>query len=265
MTDWDKDSLRDSIKNSVHDAVRQRIDEKLRGKRTTYGVSAGIIWGVALCLLGAALLLDHLGVISTDRIWRYWPLIVVVVGIVDLMQPGRRAWGVFLILGASLYQLDSLGIVHFRWTDLWPVAIIAAGIALIWGSLDSHRVRPAPPGVEQSSMNLTAIFGGVERRITASDFRWGRITAIFGGVEMDFREANLDSDEAVVEINAIFGGVEIRVPEGWRVEARNQTVFGAYSDKTRTASINPDAPVSGGRRTLIITGTVLFGGIEVKN
>jgi DUF4097 and DUF4098 domain-containing protein YvlB len=114
-------------------------------------------------------------------------------------------------------------------------------------------------------MNATAVFGGVERRITARDFRFGRVSAVFGGVELDFHGADIEGEEAVMEVNAIFGGVEIRVPDHWNVEARNQTLFGGYSDTTRAAA-NPSASdTAPGKKLLVITGQVLFGGIEVKN
>ncbi len=112
-------------------------------------------------------------------------------------------------------------------------------------------------------MNATAIFGGVERRITDRDFRSGRVSSVFGGMELDFHDANIEGDEAVLEVNAIFGGAEIRVPETWRVEARSQTLFGGYSDTTRVSPSLDANPVK--RKTLIITGTILFGGVEVKN
>jgi predicted membrane protein len=261
MTDWDKDSLRDSIGNSV----RQRIDERLKARRPSCGLSSGIVWGAALCVVGGVVLLDHLGVVSIGRLWRFWPMIFVLAGIVDLTHPGKRVWGGLLVLGGVLVQLDTLDIIRLHWVDLWPVVIIAAGLMMIWGSIEARRIRPASPGTEQSSMNLTAVFGGAERRITAHDFRYARVSAVFGGVELDFRDADIDGAEAVIEINAVFGGAELRVPEAWRVEARNQTLFGGYSDKTRIATVSTDATASTGKKTLLITGSVLFGGVEVKN
>jgi len=79
-------------------------------------------------------------------------------------------------------------------------------------------------------MNAHAVFGGVERRITMQDFRFGRVSAVFGGVVLDFHDAGIDGDKAEIEVNAVFGGVEIRIPDTWRVEARNQTLFGGYED-----------------------------------
>jgi len=256
MTQWDKDSLKSSIENDI----RNRMRTKPCRDRGSYH---GVIWGAAICLLGVVLLLDRLGYVSAERLWRFWPMFIIVPGIASFAQPGRRAWGAFLILVGTLFQLDSLNLIRFRWVDLWPLVIIAAGLMIIWGSIESRRVRAASPGDTHNTMNVAAIFGGIERRITAHDFRGGTVSCVFGGAELDFRDAEMEGEEAVLEVNAVFGGAEIRVPESWRVEVRGQTLFGGYSDSTRgSAAVDPNAPK---RKTLILTGTTLFGGVEVKN
>jgi predicted membrane protein len=256
MTGWDKDSIKDPVERDISQRIRARASCSNRG-------SHGIIWGAVICIIGVVLLLDHLGFLSAYSLWRFWPSLIITAGVVSLTQDGKRAWGIFLIVAGSLLQLDSLGIIHFRWVDLWPLAIIAAGLMMIWGSIQSRRVRAASPGGDQNSMNVTAIFGGIERRITAHDFRGGTVSAVFGGAELDFHEADMEGDEVVLEVNAIFGGLEIRVPENWRVEIRGQTLFGGYSDTTRgSAAVDVNTPK---RKTLILTGTTLFGGVEVKN
>jgi predicted membrane protein len=257
MTEWDKDSIRSSIENDINNRMRDRP----RRGRDPHG--HGVIWGAAICVFGVILLLDHLGYVSADRLWRFWPILVIVAGVASFTQPGRRAWGACLIVAGALFQLDSLGIMRFRWVDLWPLVIIAAGLMMIWGSIESRRVRAATPGDTQNTMNISAVFGGIERRISAHDFRGGTVSAVFGGAELDFRDADMEGDEAVLEVNAVFGGAEIRVPENWRVEVRGQTVFGAYSDSTRSSGpADPNAPK---RKVLILTGSTLFGGVEVKN
>jgi predicted membrane protein len=267
MTDFDKESLKDSIRRDIHDKIHGDMQAKIRDKFSR-GPAAGyhgIIWGGAICLVGIMLFLDHMGLVSAGDIWRFWPMLIMVAGAINLTQPGKRPWGVFLIVAGGLFLLDNLNIIHFRWAEFWPLAIIAAGVMMIWGSIEARRRRIDFPDA-QSTMNATAIFGGVERRITAHDFRYARVSAVFGGIELDFHGADMDGDEAVMEINAVFGGVEIRVPDNWRVEARNQTLFGGYSDTTRNA-VSP-APSDGSapsKKTLVITGQILFGGVEVKN
>ena len=262
MSEWDKDSLGDSIRDSIH----RDVQDHLRARRSgSCGAYQGIIWGGAICAVGVILLLDHLGVVSADSLWRFWPMLIIVGGATSLTQPGKRAWGTLLLVVGVLFQLDALGVVHFHWADIWPLAIIVVGLMMIWSSIESRRARVALGGAgpESSGMNALAIFAGVERRVGGRGFRSGSITAIFGGAEIDFRDADIDGNEAFLEINTCCGGAEIRVPETWRVDYRGQSIFGGYSDKTRVmVSGDPNATAI---KLLVISGTNLFGGVEVKN
>ena len=254
--DWDRDKFGANLEASI----------RARASRRDRNCHGGVIWGAVVCGVGVILLLDHMGIISAERLWRFWPMFIVVAGVISLVQSGNRIWGGFLIVVGLLFQLSSLDIIRFRWSDLWPLAIIAAGAMMIWGSFESRRARArvASSGDSQSAtMNITAIFGGIERHVTAHDFRGGTVSAVFGGAELDFREAEMEGEEAVLEVNAVFGGAEIRVPTNWRVEVRGQALFGGYSDSTR-GSVNPDVNAPK-RKTLILTGTALFGGVELKN
>jgi hypothetical protein len=96
--------------------------------------------------------------------------------------------------------------------------------------------------------------------VTAKNFQGGKATAVFGGVELDFRDADIET-EAMLEVNCIFGGIEIRVPETWHVHSRSLPVFGGYEDKTRQVG----DPAAGNAKTLIVTGMVVFGGVEIRN
>jgi len=220
----------------------------------------GAVWGGIICVVGVALLLDHMGYVSIDRIWRYWPMLLVIGGALNLSHSGARVWGVTLILAGVVLQLGTLRILRFSWADLWPLLIIGAGGKMIWGSLEARRLR-AVPADGTATMNATAIFGGVERHFVTADFSGGSITAIFGGAELDFSGADMQANEVILEINAIFGGVEIRVPTNWSVEQRSQAIFGGYEDSSRTV----DAGDARRRKLLVITGTTLFGGVEIKN
>jgi predicted membrane protein len=232
----------------------------------------GFAWGLIIVLVGLALLLHHMGVIPFDPVARFWPLLLVVFGVMNLLTRSGRFFGFLLILAGAFLQLNKLGITHLSFADLWPVALIAIGLLLMWGSLETsgffrakakalHDFREQVAGATGSSptmLNAVAVFGGCERRVATQNFQGGRATAFFGGIELDFRDAEMDA-EAILEINCVFGGVEIRVPESWHVHSRSLPVFGGYEDKTRRPT-NP-----GKTKTLIVTGMVVFGGIEIKN
>jgi hypothetical protein len=166
-----------------------------------------------------------------------------------------------LIVVGALFQLDSLGIAHFRWSSLWPMAIIAAGLGVMWSTLEARRLG-SNPGDPRNTLNEFALFGGCERRITSQDFQGGNVTAIFGGIELDLRQAVILGDQADLTVNAVFGGCELRVPDNWEVVAHGQGIFGGYVDSTTGGA---PAPNSAPRKMLILRGAAVFGGVEIKN
>jgi predicted membrane protein len=269
--DFDKDAYRDSLKQDlrdrIHDEIRDRrrelkdLRKRQKGDRHESPAQGAVVGGL-VCLVGLLLLLDHLNIISVDHLWRFWPLILIAVGAAHMAEPGRRQWGAVVLVVGAIFLLSSLNILRFDWAELWPLAIIVAGGMMIWNSLQAQRRRADIPE-SAATMNAYAIFSGLERRVTAKDFRFGRVSAVFGGAELDFHDADIEGDTGELELNAIFGGVELRVPENWNVEARNQTMFGGYSDKTRNSKRVADSATAA--KTLIISGSVMFGGVEVKN
>ncbi len=265
-----KDDLHDQIHRTVHDSLnygekqgRRRplvIGLDLRGRGR-----GGIVMGAILMLVGLAFLLDHLGIISIGNPLRFWPMLVVLVGVLNFISQ-RRAWGTLWMLAGVLLQLNELGITHFGWAAFWPMMLIALGLFVMWGSFEWSNKRVASAsaaGDPRTTLNEAVVFGGLERRMTSQDFQGGDVTAIFGGVELDLTEANMQANEATLAITAIFGGVELRVPPTWQVAFRGAPIFGGIEDKTRTARV--DDPASPHLKTLVITGAVIFGGLEIKN
>jgi len=238
-----------------------------RGQGPLEASRAGLVWGAILVAAGVALLLDHMGFIVIGSLFRFWPMVLVFFGVGHLFTPSNRAWGVILIVVGAILQLNNLGLTRLRFADMWPMAIIAVGLILMWGALKPPIVLKGIGGTNDTAdfLEAIAIFAGTERRIRSQTFKGGRVTSIFGGVELDFRDANIDGDEATLEITCIFGGVEIRVPERWNVHFRSIPVLGGYSDKTRLSAAPSQDSTNEKRKTLIITGAVIFGGVEIGN
>jgi predicted membrane protein len=243
----------------------------------------GLVWGFIILAIGVALLLDHMGILPFDQVYRFWPLLLVLAGVMNLLNQSGRVFGFLLLVAGILLELNKFGLIRLSFADIWPLTIIAVGVLLIWGSLETRGVirRKSKmdwtvPGAAEtfrqrimeaatetdSTINAVAIFGGCERRYTGQHFQGGKATSIFGGIEIDFRDADID-DEAVLEISCVFGGVELRVPETWHVHSRSLPVFGGFEDKTRQTKVDPPADTK--RKTLVVTGLVLFGGVEIRN
>ena len=104
---------------------------------------------------------------------------------------------------------------------------------------------------------MAAVFGGVERRGHWRVRRSSQVTAVFGGVDLDLRQADFDAPVVELNVQTCFGGIDIKVPAGITVRDETTHVFGGVDIK------NLGEPVEGAP-TLVLKGTVFFGGIEVK-
>ncbi len=266
-----KDELHDQIHRNIHDSLNWRNEKQGSRRPLVVGIDlrgrgrGGIVMGAILALIGLAFLLNNMGYISVNYLWRFWPMLLVLVGVVNFVSR-HRAWGLILMLAGAVLQLNELGITHFGWAAFWPMLLIALGILMMWGSFGWSRKPPistSAAGDPRTTLNEAVVFGGLERRMTSQDFQGGDITAIFGGVELDLTEANMQANEATLAVTAIFGGVEVRVPPSWQVAFRGAPIFGGVEDKTRTARV--DDPANSNLKTLVITGAVIFGGLEIKN
>ena len=274
---FDPKKFKDDLRARIHDGINAGLgldDEKQRSRRSPMVVGialrgrghGGVVTGTIFILIGIAFLLDHLGIVAIGNLWRFWPLLVVVAGVINLTSRDRRAWGVLLMFAGVVLQLNELGITHFGWSQIWPMMLIALGLFVMWGSSQRGSktfASPSKGGDPRTTLNEAVVFGGLERRMTSQDFQGGDITAIFGGIELDLTEANIIANEATLAITAIFGGVEVRVPPNWQVAFRGAPIFGGVEDKTRTSRVVD--PANPNLKVLVITGAVIFGGLEIKN
>jgi predicted membrane protein len=265
----------EQFSRDLHDQIHREVNDRMKSGRRPIVVgihlgkrsySLGLFWGVLLTLVGTIFLLDNLGIINGAHLFRFWPMLLIIAGAFNIVDRERRSWGFVLLVVGTFLQLNQLGLAHFSWAAFWPIILIAVGLFVMWNSLTSRKSPPAssaPGGDPRTTVNGAAIFSGLERRVTTQDFQGGHVTAIFGGIELDLSEANIQGDEATLEVNAIFGGAEIRIPNSWQVSYCGSPVFGGVEDKTRVRS--SDEASGSKTKVLNITGTVMFGGLEIKN
>ena len=102
--------------------------------------------------------------------------------------------------------------------------------------------------------NTKPVFG-----LFSKNFQGGDLINIFGGSELDLIQADFNGT-ATIDLITIFGGTKLLVPSNWNVKSEAVTIFGGMDDK-RKMQVTQEA--SG--KTLLIRGTVIFGGIEIKS
>ena len=102
------------------------------------------------------------------------------------------------------------------------------------------------------------MMSGFRRSVLSRTFRSADFNAIMGGVEVDFRRAEMEGNEATINVFAFWGGIELKIPEHWTVVVKALPIMGGIDDKTVVTAGAPE-------KRLIIIGTVIMGGVEIRN
>jgi predicted membrane protein len=244
----------------------------------------GIFVGVLLLALGVVLLLDQQGVVSAHRMYQFfWPAMLVFYGLENLL--GRcgsaRLFGGALVAIGVVMLLGDLGYIpfHIGFETIWPILLIALGLALV-----ARRFRDTGPrnsgsrvpfvgrlerdwgvvGGEEAdggSFNYSGFMSGVKQRIVSKNFTRGKVAVMWGGFDIDFTQADIQGESAVIDVTAFMGGGKIRVPSNWIVEMRGTPMMGGLVDER----VNVQAPDAGSAKRLIVRGIIFMGGVVIKD
>lgn len=178
-------------------------------------ISRQVILGVLVIGMGLLFLLDNMGIWNFGRALRFWPMAFIVIGVIKLFDtnsPDGVILGSALILVGVLMMLDRLGLVYFSWRAIWPVMLIALGASVVYRAVAGRRLAGAALKdalAADDVVDVTAILGGVERRIDTAHFKGGEITAVMGGCALDLR-----------------GGITLKCPPDWSVVLHGTPIMG---------------------------------------
>jgi hypothetical protein len=232
-------------------------------RRAELGSSERMVPAIILIGIGALFLLNNLHIVYAHEILRYWPAILIALGIVKVVDSSDstgRAGGAVLLGVGAIFMARSLGFLDISVRDLWPLILIGAGLMMLFERSGiwqiGLKIKTGAGGAKEA-----AVFSGGKRNITDQNFEKAKYDAVFGGFEIDMRNAGMAGDSAVLDLNAVFGGIEVRIPQSWSVVMKGTGVFGGFVDNT----VQPDPRIFLSPKKLIVKGGAVFGGVEVKN
>lgn len=234
-------------------------------RRGEVGAAERLVPALVLIGIGLFFLLHNLQLFFFRDMFQYWPAILIAYGMVKLVDSdhtGGRAGGGILVVAGGLLLARNMGYLDLRMRDMWPLILIGIGLWMLF-QRTTGADQPVPQAGTFTGNRLKeqAVFSGGKRVIVAPDFQGGKVEAVFGGYELDFTRAGIAGDSAVLHIDAVFGGVEVKIPPSWNCELRGTAVFGAFTDET----LHPDPATYPQIKQLIVKGSAVFGGVEVKN
>lgn len=255
------------------------MSRRTNKKSVSHGSSRSGALGIILIVLGALFLFDNMDLIPYEISYYLfnWKGILVLIGAVLITtKPNKNPGIILMAIGLFFITSDVLSYeFDWRWYDtrklFWPVLLIVIGLIILSrrGSspLVGVHVINAEDGSEKEvpndadHLNVTAALGGGDMSITSKNFKGGKVTTVMGGGTYDLSSAELAEGTQEIDLLILMGGANFIVPSDWNVRLEVTSIFGGFTDRRK---LNADAPKVEGKE-LLIKGTVLFGGGEVKN
>lgn len=97
-------------------------------------MKSNLITGIALIVFGAVFILGNLDFLELGKIWRFWPFVLVAIGVPKLLQypsPKEFCEGIWLVfLGLWLYSSNE-HLFGIGFTRSWPLILVVAGACMI--------------------------------------------------------------------------------------------------------------------------------------
>jgi len=222
------------------------------------------IIGVVLLLAGFFLLLRNTNIFPgfIDNIIFSWQMLLIVIGLVITIGSSDKTPGIIVMAVGAFFLLPQIFTDIFgAYRLFWPAVFITLGIIVIFGGQRVSRkfFHRSDSGTDEI-LDIVNVFSGSDRQIMSNNFSGGEITCVFGGNKIDLTKSNLAPGVSELEVTCVFGGTEIIVPEDWNVVLKITPILGGFSDERK---FSPGITFDPGRQ-LIITGTVIFGGGDLK-
>lgn len=248
------------------------------------GYTKGLGFGLVLMLIGVVFLGFNFGLIPLylKDVIISWQMLLILIGVINLMK-GRIISATVLVFIGGFFLIPKIipgidgNFVHIY----WPLLLIGAGIVILlqrlfgakWGfeewNQNYHHHQHRHNRYRQydySKWNSTgegfsknSVFGSGDHIVLDPEFKGGELNAVFGGITLDLRRTNLPEGETRLDVNAVFGGITIFVPSDWYIETHMDAIFGGFQDNRM-----PKEPLDKTRK-LVITGSCVFGGGELRN
>lgn len=224
--------------------------------------------GLIVVAVGGALLARQFGI--DLPYWLFsWPMLLIVIGFYIGARHSFRemGWLIPVAIGVVFIADDFVRDVNLT-RFFWPVLIIVIGLMMIFRSkkhfcATKWQNRFGSTGTQDSENQIECVtfFGGVRKNIISKDFKGGEAITIFGGTELNLMQADT-TDKIQLELVQVFGGTKLIIPPHWKVQTEELvTIFGGLNDKRPL----PAAAHDEGSRVLVLKGTCVFGGIDIKS
>lgn len=187
-----------------------------------------LIGGSIAVGIGIYFLLPRLNWVTAGWFHTYWPLGLIVLGLIILLK--RRDNKYVNTHTTGRHRLSS-----------------------------RYSVASSEGGIQEGYVRADVSFASVKHIVLDPVFRGADIDISFGGIVLDLRRTTLEAKETVIHVDCSFGGVELYIPDHWVVQVETDSFLGECKDRrNQTQQVDTE-------HRLIVCGDLSFGGIEIKS
>ena len=221
---------------------------------------SSVLWGIVLIAAGVIWALNELNITNINVFFDgWWTLFIIVPCGIGLVTEREKTGNIIGIVIGVFLLLCCQDILSFSmlWKMLVPAIIIIIGLKMVLTGLIGNKANEMMKKLKLEGKEPKAgcaTFSGCNINYDGEVFEGAELSAVFGGVKCDLRNAIIEKDCAI-QVSAIFGGIDVLVSDNINVKVSSNSIFGGISNKT---AVHKEAP------TLYVSGTCMFGGVEIK-
>lgn len=233
--------------------------------------------GIAIIGVTLVLALKIVGVISfpVASVVLSWQALLILLGITGmcLFRQGFIGHAILILTGFYfiLPELQSvfgfkIGVEPDALKSLYWVSVLCViGIGIVLKDVlhtsnrkDRYQLSRQEIKGNGKKVVINALFTGSENIYLDNSFKGATLDCTFGGIVLNLKNTILEDTETVIDVACSFGGIIIIVPESWNVTFDIKAILGGTNDKRSVR-------VTKGDKSLLIRGSVVFGGVELKS
>lgn len=245
---------------------------------------SNILWGLAFIIVGICYAGNAFNWWNFDLFFEgWWTLFIIVPCLWGLIVNGFGLGKLIGLIVGLILLLSEQQIINSEFIDkmIFPIILVVIGINILSdgrykkekeidsdysiendksNNINTDKINLNKEYTDEKEIskekNYTAIFSGIEERITNELFRHANLLALFGGIDFDLKDSYIEN-EAKIKVVCIFGGVDIFLPKNVKVRVSSVPILGGTSNLAENSS-DDNAPI------IYVEAICICGGVDIK-